>query len=100
MRADRRVSLSSIPKTTALVFAALMVAFLFAAVALRETAADDPTKKADPVADAKSPDAAVAVVLARNCLECHNASDRKGGLDLTRRERSLAGGDSGAALKP
>ncbi len=42
----------------------------------------------------------VAVVLARNCLECHNASDRKGGLDLTRREKALIGGDSGQVLKP
>ncbi len=42
----------------------------------------------------------VAVVLARNCLECHNASDRKGGLDLTRRERALAGGESGKVLIP
>jgi mono/diheme cytochrome c family protein len=40
-----------------------------------------------------------AALLARNCLECHNGSDKKGGLDLTRRERALAGGESGAALK-
>jgi mono/diheme cytochrome c family protein len=45
-------------------------------------------------------DAAAAVLLARNCLECHNASDRKGGLDLSRRASSLAGGHSGSALKP
>src|SRR5437899_661035 len=37
-----------------------------------------------------------AGLLARNCLECHNGSDKKGGLDLTRRERALAGGESGA----
>ena len=41
-----------------------------------------------------------AAVLARNCLECHNGSDKKGGLDLTGRERALAGGESGAVLKP
>jgi mono/diheme cytochrome c family protein len=41
-----------------------------------------------------------AALLARNCLECHNGSDKKGGLDLTRRERALAGGDSGAVFKP
>lgn len=40
-----------------------------------------------------------AGVLARNCLECHNGSDKKGGLDLTRRERALVGGESGAALQ-
>jgi len=41
-----------------------------------------------------------AAVLARNCLECHNGSDKKGQLDLTRRERALAGGESGPALDP
>src|SRR5437762_788725 len=47
----------------------------------------------------KSREADVAVLLARNCLECHNPSDYKGGLDLTKREKALAGGDSGAVLK-
>ncbi len=42
----------------------------------------------------------VAKLLARNCMECHNASDRKGGLDLSRRDRALAGGDSGSVLAP
>src|SRR5262245_5657615 len=41
-----------------------------------------------------------AAVLARHCLECHNGSDKKGQLDLTRRERALAGGESGPALDP
>ena len=49
--------------------------------------------------DALSLETQVAVVLARNCLECHNASDHKGGLDLTRREKALAGGDSGVVLQ-
>ena len=49
---------------------------------------------------APSLEAEAALLLARNCLECHNASDHKGGLDLTRRERALAGGDSGQVLKP
>lgn len=39
-------------------------------------------------------------ILARNCLECHNGSDRKGGLNLAKREDALRGGDSGAALVP
>jgi mono/diheme cytochrome c family protein len=43
---------------------------------------------------------AAAVLLARNCLECHNASDKKGGLDLMRREAALAGGESGQVLLP
>jgi hypothetical protein len=41
-----------------------------------------------------------ALLLARNCLECHNASDHKGGLDLTRRDAALVGGESGVLLKP
>ena len=49
---------------------------------------------------ADDPSRDVAVLLARNCLECHNASDHKGGLDLTRREKALAGGDSGVVLNP
>jgi hypothetical protein len=44
--------------------------------------------------------AKAAAILARNCLECHNASDRKGSLNLARREDALRGGDSGAALSP
>jgi hypothetical protein len=55
------------------------------------------------ICDADGPPAhedSVALLLVRNCLECHNPSDRKGGLDLTRRERALAGGDSGPSLKP
>jgi mono/diheme cytochrome c family protein len=47
-----------------------------------------------------SPEERVALLLARNCLECHNASDHKGGLDLTQREGALSGGDSGPAIKP
>src|SRR5687768_16979257 len=52
---------------------------------------------AAPVA---SLEAEAAALLARNCLECHNPSDRKGGLDLTSRQRALAGGDSGRVLIP
>ena len=54
----------------------------------------------DAPTPAESRESSVAVLLAQNCLECHNASDHKGGLDLTRRERALAGGDSGSVLKP
>ena len=49
---------------------------------------------------AASPEAEAAVLIARNCLECHNGSDHKGGLNLTQRASALKGGDSGAALKP
>jgi mono/diheme cytochrome c family protein len=49
-------------------------------------------------ASAASPDELASALVARNCLECHNGSDRKGGLDLTRRETALKGGDTGPAL--
>jgi hypothetical protein len=42
----------------------------------------------------------IAPLLARHCLGCHNPSDKKGGLDLTRAEGLAAGGDSGPALLP
>ncbi|MBI3865041.1 MAG: PSD1 domain-containing protein [Planctomycetia bacterium] len=73
--------------------------FVLIAIALvalpASTAADEP-----PAAKAASPDSLAAIVLARNCLECHNASDRKGGLNLASRAAALSGGDSGPALKP
>ena len=66
------------------------------------TGGDNPPAGTAPAAAAatETTDAKIAALLARNCLECHNATDKKGGLDLTRRELALAGGDSGAALKP
>ena len=45
-------------------------------------------------------DATVAPVLIRACLDCHSGGDPKGGLDLSRREAVLRGGDSGAAIEP
>ncbi|NNM28573.1 MAG: DUF1592 domain-containing protein [Akkermansiaceae bacterium] len=42
----------------------------------------------------------IAPLLARNCLECHDAATRKGDLDLSRRDRALAGGKNGKALVP
>jgi hypothetical protein len=45
-------------------------------------------------------DERIAPLLARHCLGCHNPSDKKGGLDLTRRESMISGGDSGTAMLP
>ena len=45
-------------------------------------------------------DQQIAGLLARRCLNCHNPTDGKGGLDLTRAETAAAGGDSGAVLAP
>ena len=40
----------------------------------------------------------VAGIFARKCLECHDAANRQGGLDLSRGEHARAGGDSGTAF--
>ena len=45
-------------------------------------------------------DSQAAVLIARHCLECHNATEKTGGLDLTRRDPALKGGDSGPVLFP
>src|SRR5256885_4801067 len=37
----------------------------------------------------------VRPILAQNCYKCHDASHRKGGLQLDEKKRALAGGDSG-----
>lgn len=42
----------------------------------------------------------IAGLFANQCLECHDASTRKGGLDLSHRKAALAGGESGAPLVP
>ena len=40
----------------------------------------------------------VAPILANQCLECHDSLARKGGLDLSKKDNALAGGDSGDAI--
>ena len=45
-------------------------------------------------------DRQVAPLLASHCLDCHSGAEAKGGLDLTRRERAIAGGESGPAYVP
>ena len=45
-------------------------------------------------------DREIAPLLARRCLDCHNATDKKGALDLTRGETAAAGGDSGPVIVP
>lgn len=43
-------------------------------------------------------DRAIAPLLASRCLECHAGAKPDGGLDLSRRESAMKGGDSGLAL--
>ena len=42
----------------------------------------------------------VQPILENHCYECHGFNSRKGGLALSTRESSLAGGDSGPAVSP
>jgi len=42
----------------------------------------------------------IAPLIARRCASCHNASESKGGLDLTSSEALARGGDSGPAVDP
>lgn len=42
----------------------------------------------------------IAPIIAKRCLECHDADKASGGLNLTNHEGILLGGESGAALVP
>ena len=42
----------------------------------------------------------VAPILQRSCVSCHGGDKPKGGLSLATRQSALAGGDSGAAIRP
>ena len=42
----------------------------------------------------------IAPLLARHCLECHDASMKDGSLDLSRKAPAFAGGDAGQAIVP
>ncbi len=43
-------------------------------------------------------ESAVAPILAKTCLGCHNGSEASGGLDMTRGQSLIKGGDSGPAI--
>ena len=45
-------------------------------------------------------DSRVAPLLAEHCLNCHNETEKKGGLNLSSQAGALAGGDSGRVLTP
>lgn len=42
----------------------------------------------------------VAVIFAARCFECHNPTEKKGGLDLTRKAAAVAGGENGVVFLP
>jgi len=45
-------------------------------------------------------DKLIAPLLARRCLDCHGGAKPKGGLDLTRRQSAIDGGNKGPAIVP
>jgi len=55
-----------------------------------------------PVVAASEPnfDREIAPILNNQCLECHNPTEKAGGLDLTTRAGLMTGGDSGAVVIP
>ena len=53
-----------------------------------------------PAADAVDFTKQIKPLLEQNCLKCHGAEQKKGGLRLHTRADSLAGGDGGTALVP
>lgn len=50
--------------------------------------------------DERAFDRTIAPILIRHCINCHNTSEPRGGLDLTQRASALKGGKSGPALVP
>ena len=60
-----------------------------------------PSPRAVAASDGKATfDERVAPILLNRCFECHHGSKPKGGLDLSRRETILTGGESGPAVVP
>ena len=57
-----------------------------------------PLAAAEPAAEHF--DKAIAPLLARRCLDCHQGEHAQGGLDLSQRAKALAGGESGVAITP
>jgi len=51
-------------------------------------------------AQARTFETQIAPLLARHCLECHDAATKKGELDLSQRESTFAGGENGRAIVP
>ena len=71
--------------------------FLFCLVWIAADCRDHPVNADDPDAFF---DQQIAPLLARRCLQCHNATERRGGLDLSSADSARQGGESGAAFVP
>ena len=88
------------PRASAAGVAAMLLASALVLSGLRVPALAAPSD-ASP-APAKEPTFAADVlpIFERNCLRCHDAKRKKGGLDLSTPERVLAGGESGPVVVP
>ena len=59
-----------------------------------------PFAKSDEVTNAGTQfDRQIAPLFAARCLDCHNGTEKKGGLDLSRVEAATKGGESGAVIE-
>lgn len=67
--------------------------------ATRSVAADDAVDSQDGDR-ARRFETEIAPILARHCLECHDSSSKKGGLDLSQKDAAKQGGEGGAAVVP
>jgi mono/diheme cytochrome c family protein len=72
-------------------FIVVLALFLASGQGAETLLADDASAKSDK---------STRRILAQRCVACHNASDRKGGLDLTEHGAALAGGESGRVIEP
>ncbi len=77
----------------------LLALLLFALSITKPCVAQEPAAKGLLKRDGAIEEA-VAPLLARRCVACHAGDEAKGKLDLTTREKLLAGGESGSALVP
>ncbi|HUG93719.1 MAG TPA: DUF1553 domain-containing protein [Planctomycetaceae bacterium] len=90
-----------------MIIVAVLVVFATAAGALTPRPAQADGEQAEPeeaTFPAVAPEIAkqfqehIAPLLSRHCLECHNATDRRGGLDLSDWRQAAQGGESGPAI--
>ena len=75
----------------------LIVAFVASGAAFEPP---DVSKQRAAASEAVSFEKVIAPLLARRCAGCHAGDELKGKLDLSTREKLLAGGESGPALVP
>ncbi len=84
--------LNNLPRSSPLARRALAIAILAAGMMCGASHA------AEDVTAARHFDDQIAPLLARRCLQCHNPSEKNGGLDLTTAAAAQTGGDSGPAV--